>query len=640
MRHKPEAGHSLVPEGAILILGGTTEGRLAAETCEQGSAAYFYSTKSDSQVLEAAHAQRLCGAMDGGALLQFCLEHRVKLIVDAAHPFARNLHANALEVAQRAEIPIVRFNRKPLEPIHHPDVRYLPSLQSALHELLARPVERLLVLAGVNSLPILKPYWCHHFTLFRVMPLRDSLAIVQREGFPREQLLFFQPDESYERLIEQAQPSLILTKESGESGLFHQKLCAALDLGVPLLVIERPPLPSGYSRVVYGPEGLRMAIQDLMPGFFPLRTGYTTGTCATAATRGALQQLLCSEGTHGLTNGASHARSTWVNLPSGEPLEIPVEYVAREDDSTALACVVKNSGDDPDVTHGFSIYSRVKLSTEGGKGGIDIIGGEGVGRVTLPGLGLSLGEAAINSTPRRMIAETVVELLKQHGLPPEHTRVEVTISVPEGVEAAERTYNPRLGIRGGISIIGTTGIVRPFSHEAFISSIRKSLSVAEAQGCREVVLNSGGKSEAVLRGLYPELSAAAFIHYGNAIGDTLRLLNTTGIVRVTVGLMIGKAVKLAEGFLDTHSAKNNFNSLFLANIATEQGCSSSVREAIESISLARDLWAIVPPPHPFYRGLLSKCFEVCRAVVSPTVRVQLILIAEDGACYPYPAMEH
>ena len=168
-----------------------------------------------------------------------------------------------------------------------------------------------------------------------------------------------------------------------------------------------------------------------------------------------------------------------------------------------------------------------------------------------------------------MITNEVKQLLHSHGL---YSGVAVRISVPGGSELARKTFNPKLGIIGGISIIGTSGIVRPFSSEAFVNSIRKEIQVARALGCTDIVINSGAKSENYLRTRFPDLPPQAFIHYGNYIGETLRLAEEEGITRVTMGIMIGKAVKLAEGHLDTHSRNVVMNRDFITALATESHC--------------------------------------------------------------------
>ena len=253
--------------------------------------------------------------------------------------------------------------------------------------------------------------------------------------------------------------------------------------------------------------------------------------------------------------------------------------------------------------------------------------GEGVGTVTLPGLGLPIGDPAINATPRRMMQEALLPLL-----PSPDTVATVTISVPGGAELAKRTFNPKLGIEGGISIIGTSGIVRPFSSDAFIASIRQEANVAKAIGCETLVINSGAKSERILRARFPDLPPQAFVHYGNFIGETLRIANEIGFQQVVMGIMLGKAVKLAEGSLDTHSKKVVMNRDLLKALATEANCPAEILSAIDRLTLARELWEMLPAAcQPrFCQVVLNRCAAVCTPLL-PHAHLTLLLIREDGA---------
>jgi cobalt-precorrin-5B (C1)-methyltransferase len=244
---------------------------------------------------------------------------------------------------------------------------------------------------------------------------------------------------------------------------------------------------------------------------------------------------------------------------------------------------------------------------------IRFLRGEGVGVITLPGFDYPAGEPAINKGPRAMITQALASLYPG--------ALDVTIRVPGGEEIARRTFNPRLGIEGGLSILGTSGIVSPYSHEAFVQAIRRELEVALAveqahpvdTQLPTVVISSGGKSERLVRALYPTLPASAFVHYGNAIGDTLQQARELGIRRVAMGIMIGKAVKLAEGHLDTHSHTVTMNRDFLWQVAVEAGVASSeVKQVLERITLARELWQELPAPasDAFFRRIVERCREV------------------------------
>lgn len=250
--------------------------------------------------------------------------------------------------------------------------------------------------------------------------------------------------------------------------------------------------------------------------------------------------------------------------------------------------------------------------------------------MTLPGLGLEVGGPAINATPRKMITDELVAVLKRFEQK-EPVALTVTISVPGGEELTKKTFNPKLGIVGGISIIGTSGIVRPFSTDAFIASIRKEAEVAKAIGCTTLVINSGAKSERYLKARFPELPPQAFVHYGNFIGETLKIAATLGFPQVVMGIMLGKAVKLAEGFLDTHSKKVVMNKEFLKELAHEAGCSEASVRSIDTITLARELWQLFPAEEQdaFFDLLLKKCYHHCSPLF-PRGELSLLLITEEG----------
>ena len=195
---------------------------------------------------------------------------------------------------------------------------------------------------------------------------------------------------------------------------------------------------------------------------------------------------------------------------------------------------------------------------------------------------------------------------------------------------AQKTFNPKLGIVGGISIIGTSGIVRPFSSEAFVNSIRKEIQVARALGCTSIVINSGAKSENYLRSRFPDLPAQAFIHYGNYIGDTLRLADEEGITHITMGIMIGKAVKLAEGHLDTHSRNVVMNRDFITALAIESHCSPTSISRVAEITLARELWELFANTPAFFELLVDRCLAVCRPILSHAT-LDIILIPEQSS---------
>ena len=206
----------------------------------------------------------------------------------------------------------------------------------------------------------------------------------------------------------------------------------------------------------------------------------------------------------------------------------------------------------------------------------------------------------------------------------------VTISVPQGAEIARRTFNPRLGIEGGISIIGVSGIVKPFSEEAFIDSIRKCMTVAKASGSERVVINSGGKSERFVKGLYPNLPQQAFVEYGNYIGETLKIAHELDIKEVTLGVMLGKAVKLAAGHLDTHSRKTTMDLDFIRQMLQESGINSDISD----ITLARELWERIPSTQldDFAHTVIRHCADYCNPLL-PDSSLTILLIDDNGKIF-------
>ncbi len=332
-----------------------------------------------------------------------------------------------------------------------------------------------------------------------------------------------------------------------------------------------------------------------------------------------------------------------VLLPNGETITVSVGY------GDGYAYCIKEAGDDPDVTNGIEVrvrptpdpFSHLKVGVwhaipYGGEG-LVIAGGEGVGRFTLPGFDYPPGEAAINKAPREMIRKNIERLIT-----PLYTERGwgwvFTISVPNGEEIARRTFNPRLGIEGGISIIGVSGIVKPFSEEAFIDSIRKCMEVALASGTDRVVINSGGKSERFVKSLYPELPQQAFVEYGNYIGETLKIFSelcqklkaNSQQPQLTLGVMLGKAVKLAEGHLDTHSKKATMNKAFILQMLHEAGCDIDISD----ITLARELWERISEGKrtEFARTVIQHCYEHCKPLL-PNGELTVLLIDDEGRIY-------
>jgi cobalt-precorrin-5B (C1)-methyltransferase len=210
----------------------------------------------------------------------------------------------------------------------------------------------------------------------------------------------------------------------------------------------------------------------------------------------------------------------------------------------------------------------------------------------------------------------------------------VTISIPQGEEIARRTFNPRLGIVGGISVVGVSGIIKPFSKAGFLDSIKKCMQVAKASGCDRVVINSGAKSERFVKVYYPALPSQVFVEYGNYIGDTIRMASELHFPQVTLGVMLGKAVKLAAGNLDTHSKKTVMDKSFVLDMLREVPCDDTVIRQAEQITLARELWKIIPESQlqRFAEVVIKHCYHYC-APLLPKGQLTILLIDEEGNIY-------
>jgi cobalt-precorrin-5B (C1)-methyltransferase len=276
-----------------------------------------------------------------------------------------------------------------------------------------------------------------------------------------------------------------------------------------------------------------------------LRRGWTTGACATAAVKAAATRLWTG----------AFPEEVGITLPRGETPVFPLAHRAAGP-GWAEAGITKDAGDDPDVTHGALIVARVAPSA----GGVVFRAGEGVGRVTKPGLPIAPGEPAINPVPREMMTGVVAALATELGRAPD---LEITISVPGGAEIAKKTWNPRLGIEGGLSILGTTGVVRPFSCAAWIASIHRGIDVARAAGLGHVAGCTGATSEATVQALYG-LPDHAMLDMGDFVGGMAKYLKTHPVARLTVGGGIGKITKLAQGATDLHSSRSRVDFARLA----------------------------------------------------------------------------
>jgi len=333
----------------------------------------------------------------------------------------------------------------------------------------------------------------------------------------------------------------------------------------------------------------------------PLRRGWTTGACATAATRAALTALW----------GLGRPARVGITLPGGQRPEFAVAHWA-EGAGWAEAGVIKDAGDDPDVTHGALVRARVSASA----GGVVFAAGEGVGTVTMAGLPVPPGEPAINPVPREMMTDTVREMAARLG---RSADIRIEISIPGGAALAERTWNPRLGIRGGLSILGTTGIVRPFSCAAWIASIHRGIDVARAQGLAHVAGCTGATSESAVQALYG-LPDHAMLDMGDFAGGMLKYLARNPVARVTVGGGIGKMTKLAQGARDLHSGRSQVDFAALAAVLD--------RAAVGEMNTALEVYEKVGKNYADW--VAGAALTQVRAMLPDTVRADCVVTDRQG----------
>ena len=342
-----------------------------------------------------------------------------------------------------------------------------------------------------------------------------------------------------------------------------------------------------------------------------LRTGWTTGTCASAAAKAA---------TLGLVSGQA-PEVVEVGLPGGRRVSFPV--VPSDPYDPCRCYVVKDAGDDPDVTHGAHVGADVRRD-EGGTG-VALRAGEGVGTVTLPGLGLPVGGPSITSVPARMIRAAVAEVTD--------APLVVTIVVPGGETMAARTSNARLGIVGGISILGTTGVVKPFSTAAWRASVVQQVDVAAAQGQRHLVLSTGSRTDAAARRLFPGLPLVCFVEVGDYTGVALRRAAAAGFGRVTFVGMAGKVTKVAAGVLMTHWRRSQVDGQLLAEVARSTGAPDGVVAAATATATARHFAeaCLAEGATAPLAELCRRAADACRAYVAGALDVDVVLVDFEGA---------
>ncbi len=603
----------------ILVFGGTTEGKKTAEILDFIEEPYFYSTKTD--VHFEWKGKPISGEMDVVKIVDFCRENKIRLLADAAHPFALQLHNNIYEAAKQLDIPVLRYEREYQELQKIKNVTFFDSYEQLSIEILRSNFQQILSLTGVQTIPTLKKVWESRTCFFRILDTTLSREKAAQSAIPEGWIIPMNPSNNAEELLyltKKTRAEILLSKESGTSGFMDSKITVANQLNIPLWIVKRPALPN-FDFTVCSEKQLLQQIYILRKSVLKkegeLRSGFTTGTCVTAAVKACFMAL--AEG--------AFPKSVEVFLPDGEQTNFLIFQESLSEKSAACT-VIKNGGDDPDVTHGKEIGCELILSKQPG---IRFLQGKGIGKVTLPGLQVAVGEPAINPVPRKMITEALETLADEYEM---EAGFDVKPFVPEGEELAKQTFNPRVGVAGGISIIGTTGKVKPYSNEAFLATIKYQLSVAHESGCHEIVFTSGKRSENQLRADFPHLLDTAFIHFGNLVGDSIKLAVQQGIKKINLALMFGKAVKLAEGNLDTHSKNVQFNPVFLANIAREYGYATNIIQQIDRLTLANTVFSILPleENQKFYQKIANKCFDVCRLLIPEKYSFVFMLLLEGN----------
>ena len=345
-----------------------------------------------------------------------------------------------------------------------------------------------------------------------------------------------------------------------------------------------------------------------------LRRGWTTGACATAAVKSALNALLAGE----------FIDPVPIVLPKGDTPSFALAY-EEKGEGFARCGIVKDAGDDPDVTHGATIIASVEKARAGS--GISFHAGEGVGTVTRAGLPIPVGEAAINPVPRKLMTEVVESLCRQHETIPD---IRITISVPGGEKIAERTWNPRLGIVGGISILGTTGIVHPFSCSAWIHSIHRGIDVSRAAQIGHVLGATGSTSETAACRIH-DFPDFALLDMGDFVGGLLKYLRNNPLPRITLAGGFAKFTKLAQGAMDLHSGRSQVDFNFLADLCGSE-VSADIRNrirqantALEVLELVRDSGVDLPARIAVLAQ--QQALEILRGA---PVQTEIMVFARDG----------
>jgi len=346
-----------------------------------------------------------------------------------------------------------------------------------------------------------------------------------------------------------------------------------------------------------------------------LRRGWTTGACAAAAARAAYAALLTGH----------FPDPVAIRLPRGQTPNFPLA-LAEQSEGRARAGIVKDAGDDPDVTHGALIVAELAWAKPGS--GVHFRAGEGVGTVTRPGLALAVGEPAINPAPRAMIRETLADLAEANGaLSPD---LVVTIAIPGGERLAEKTMNGRLGIVGGLSVLGTTGIVVPYSCSSWIHAIQRGIDVARAAGFEHIAAATGTTSERAVQRLY-DLPEAALIDMGDFAGGTLKYLRRHPVPRLTLAGGFAKLAKLAQGHLDLHSSRSHLDAAAIADILAGLGADPATVAAASEADSAGAILELAGSRRPALAAAIARqAREVALATLSGATAVEVAIVDRTG----------
>jgi cobalt-precorrin-5B (C1)-methyltransferase len=347
-----------------------------------------------------------------------------------------------------------------------------------------------------------------------------------------------------------------------------------------------------------------------------LRTGFTTGTAAAAAAKAAVMTI-CRQ---------TAPATVTVGLLTGDTLQIAVHEGKVTDQSTAVCTVVKDAGDDPDVTHKAIIGARVTLNDNCRD--LVISGGQGVGTVTRPGLEVPPGKAAINPGPEKMIRQSVREVLDSFF----DTRgAQIEIFVPRGEEIARHTLNGRLGIIGGISILGTTGLVKPMSHEAYIATIASAMSVARACGSDTVVCTTGRRSERFAQTLLAELPETAFVQIGDYFEKSMQLAFQNGFSHVVLAVFFGKAVKMAQGAPHTHASKSRMGLDCLVRWVANRYPDPILAETAAAANTAREAFPLIYNNCPMVlEDMVKRIISVAKKFAGSPMALRIVIFDYDG----------